>query len=228
MLRPAHNFRYHKGSAWLMAVLGLFLLSACQPSGRQDVDALNDLSYAYHYRNIDSTECYARRALGEPSHCDGIRDKQPNWARDEQKAEAYNNLAFVSIVRMNYALAERQLDSVYALTANQLELFVAEVQQMRLCQRRSRNKEFHDHRERALYCKLRINEERDRLDARSQHRLHYAETEYAIVNSTYYYYVGLEQQSIEALNEEDFSLVSPVRSKNRIAEPDTAQYLNYL
>ena len=195
-----------------MAVLGLFLLSACQPSGRQDVDALNDLSYAYHYRNIDSTEHFARQAL----------------FRNGQSAEASNNLAFVSIVRMNYALAERQLDSVYMLTANQLELFVAEVQQMRLCQRRSRNKEFHDHRERALSCKLRINEERDRLDARSLHRLHYAETEYAIVNSTYYYYVGLEQQSIEALNEEDFSLVSPVRSKNRIAEPDTAQYLNYL
>ena len=218
-----------------MAVLGLFLLSACQSSGRQDVDALNDLSYAYHYRNIDSAECYARRALGELPHCDGVRDgqaekasQQANRASGEQRAEAYNNLAFVAIVRMNYSLAERQLDSVYMLTSNQLELFVAEVQQMRLCQRRSRNKEFYDHRERALSCKLRINEERDRLDARSLHRLRYAETEYAIVNSTYYYYVGLEQQSIEALNEEDFSLVSPVRSKNRIAEPDTAQYLNYL
>jgi hypothetical protein len=46
----------------------------------------------------------------------------------------------------------------------------------------------------------------------------YAETEYAIVNSTYYYYVGLERQSIDAL----------LSIKPSEIQKDTAQFLNYL
>ena len=49
-------------------------------------------------------------------------------------------------------------------------------------------------------------------------QLLYAETEYAIVNSTYYYYVGLEQQSVKALSAID---------ENEV-QKDSAQYLNYL
>ena len=64
----------------------------------------------------------------------------------------------------------------------------------------------------------RIDEERDKLDERQQRRLCYAETEFAIVNSTYYYYVGLERQSVDAL--EQLNLHELRR--------DTAQYLNYL
>ena len=197
-----------------MAVLGLFLLSACQPSDQTAADELNNLSYAWHYRNIDSTEYYARRAL----------DVQVEAA----SAEALNNLAFVAIVRMNYRQADSLLTAVTHLTANQLELFVAEVQQMRLCQRRSQNRAFYEHRNRAQDYHLRLLEERDELSPRQQQRLLYAETEYAIVNSTYYYYVGLERQSVEAMNEVDFSLVKPDQSHFRLAEPDTAQYLNYL
>ena len=51
-----------------------------------------------------------------------------------------------------------------------------------------------------------------------QRRLRYAETEYAIVNSTYYYYVGLEEQSIAAL-----AAINPEEVQH-----DTAQWLNYL
>jgi signal transduction histidine kinase len=64
----------------------------------------------------------------------------------------------------------------------------------------------------------RINEERNKLDERQQQRLNYAETEFAIVNSTYYYYVGLERQSIEALDQLNLHEL----------RRDTAQYLNYL
>ena len=162
------------------------------------MDRLNTLSYAYHYRDIDSVEYYASAAKGT--------------------AEGLNNLAFVKMVRMDYKAAEDYLNEIPEMTDNQLELLVCYVQQMRLCQRRSRNKDFHDFRERAITCMKRIDEERDKLDERQQRRLNYAETEFAIVNSTYYYYVGLERQSVEAL--EQLNLHELRR--------DTAQYLNYL
>ena len=118
---------------------------------------------------------------------------------------------------MHYDEARQQLDSVTDITDNQLELLVAYIQQMRLCQRRSANREFYDYRELAMKALRRINEGRDELGEREQTRLRYAESELAIVNSTYYYYVGLEQQSIEALRK-----VTPD------VEHDTAQWLNYL
>ena len=183
----------------------ILVISACSPSDRQQVDKLNSLSYAYHYRNIDSTEYYAREALH-------LSDN------DDAKAEAMNNLAFVSMVRMKYDCAQRQLDSVSQLTDNQIELLIADVQQMRLCQRRSRNREFYDYRERALRAQARIYEDRATLSARQQRRLVYAESELAIVTSTYYYYVGLERQSSESL----------LAFNPDVVQSDTAQYLNYL
>lgn len=184
----------------------IVLISACSSSDHTMVDKLNSLSYASHYSNIDSTAYYAQQAF----------DKAGTY--NDGKAEALNNLAFVSIVRMDYTLANKQLQESMSLTDNQIELFVSEVQLMRLCQRQSRNREFYEHRERAINCYKRINEERASLSERMRRRLLYAESELAIVNSTYYYYVGLERQSIDAIKAVN---VDEIRR-------DTAQYLNYL
>ncbi|WP_426471281.1 DUF5112 domain-containing protein, partial [Salmonella enterica] len=78
---------------------------------------------------------------------------------------------------MDYDRAEKQLTEAVSLTDNQIELLVAEVQQMRLCQRRSKNREFYEHRERADECHKRINEERASLPERMLLRLIYAESE---------------------------------------------------
>ena len=194
---------------WLKRALKLLLIiltvSACSPVDRQRVDKLNLLSYACHYRSADSTEYYARQALCNAVHY------------EDGQAEAYNNLAFASIIRMQYDLAQHQLDSIPTITDNQLELLVSYIQQMRLCQRRSQNREFYDYRERALASLSRIDEERSMLSHRQRQRLLYAESELAIVSSTYYYYIGLEQQSIEEL-----------RQMPDDVEQDTAQFLNYL
>lgn len=205
-LKRVHNLLESQGSVWLLSVLGLLLFSACSSSDEAAVDKLNSCSYACHYRNIDSTELYARQALTlSASYADG-------------RAEALNNLAFVNIIRMNYAEAEQQLLEATSMTDNQIELMVSYVQQMRLCQRRSMNREFYEFREKAVEALKRINEERDLLSSRQLSRLLYAETEMAIVTSTYYYYVGLERQSADAL------LQLSVDEMRR----DTAQYLNYL
>ena len=190
---------------WLF-ILSTILISACSRPDRQAVDKLNAQSYAYHYKHIDSTRHFAQQAY----------DLSAGYSAG--RAEALNNLAFVHIVRMEYDKAKELLDEVTEITDNQIQIFIAYIQQMRLCQRRSNNREFHEYRELADRALHRINEERGQLSPEEARRLLYAETEYAIVNSTYYYYVGLERQSIEALQAIDPNEV----------QRDTAQYLNYL
>ena len=187
------------------AVLVVLLLLSCGREAHPDADRLNDASYAWHYRNIDSTEYYALKALSVSDDYSAGR------------AEALNHLAFVGLVRMDYARVRRLLDSIPLTTDNQLELLVAYVQQMRLCQRCSANREFYDYRGKAMQCLLRIDEDRASLTGRQLSRLLYAKTEMAIVSSTYYYYVGLERLSSEA-----------ILSITPLVERDTTQLMNYL
>ena len=200
-----HKHIYIKGSIGPVFLLSLFFLSACTNSRKDEVDKLNYISYSYHYRNLDSTRIYAERAM------------QLSGKYDDGKAEAYNNLAFVNMAKMDYDGAYKLLDSIN--TDNQLELLIADIQYMRLCQRQSRNKNFYDYRENALQRLNRINEERGRLTPHQLKRLIYAESEFAIVSSTYFYYLGLKDQSIDA--------ITSVRQNNDLEE-DTAQWLNYL
>ena len=190
---------------WLF-ILSTILISACTHSDTQTVDKLNARSYASHYRDIDTTEYYAKQAY----------DLSENY--DKGRAEALNNLAFTDIVKMQYEEAEQRLNEIPQITDNQIEQLVGYVQQMRLCQRRSKNREFYEYRENAMEALKRINEERSQLSEAESQRLCYAESEMAIVTSTYYYYVGLERQSIDALQSID---VNDLRL-------DTAQWLNYL
>ena len=129
-------------------LFSLLLLSACSDDGRREIDWLNDLSFASHYRNIDSTAYYAERTLAQ-SEAIGYADGQ---------AMALNNLAFVNIIKMDYDAARQALDAIPTITDNQIELLVGYVQQMRLCQRRSSNREFYDYRERAQQAQRRIDE----------------------------------------------------------------------
>ena len=65
----------------------------------------------------------------------------------------------------------------------------------------------------------RIEEDTDLLNMHHQKRMIYARSEFDIVTSTYYYYVGLEQPSVEAVDQID---------PNGEILHDTQQYLNYL
>lgn len=168
---------------------------------------MNSLSYAWHYRNLDSVRVYADSALAlSGSYSAG-------------KAEAYNNLAFAALARMEYGKAYELLSDAVQVTDNQVELLVSDVLFMRLCQRESKNKDFYEYKERAANRLKRINEELRSLTDRMRMRLIYAQTELAIVCSTYYYYVGLTRQSKSSLEEIDPS---------GDIQKDTAQYLNYL
>ena len=185
----------------------LMLFSACTGKGGSDADVLNLKAYQYHYRNLDSTQWYAQQAY----RCSD--------ARDDSRAEALNHLAFVQLARMNYAHAQQLLDSVPLITDNCIEKFVADIQLMRLCQRCSENKRFYDYRDRAEQYLHRIREDIETLTPHQRQRFIYAESEYYIVLSTYYYYMGLEQQAADAL--------SHLHSQDALTG-DTAQYLAYL
>lgn len=172
-------------------IFGYFLLffSSCSEySHQEEADKLNEISYAYHYRNIDSTKVYAERAFLVSRDYDAGR------------AEALNNLVFVSIVKMEYDNAYKLLDSISKITDNQIELLIADINYLRLCQRESRNKEFYDYHVKAERRIKRINEEKETLNEHSKRRMIYAQTEFNIVVATYYYYVGLLQQSQKSLN----------------------------
>lgn len=194
-----------KHFSFLISLFAFLFLFSCSEENNS-TDNLNSLSYAFHYRDVDSTEMWANRALNTKE------------SSESSRAEALNHLAFVAMTRMDYAKADSLLQRAVASTDNKLEQMVGYVQQMRLCQRRSRNREFYECRERAASALRRINEEREELSEHQLRRLRYAESEMAIVTSTYYYYVGLERQSIEALEQLDLDEI----------RHDTAQYLNYL
>lgn len=184
----------------------VILVSGCGHRADVRIDRLNELSYAFHYRNLDSTEFYARKSLrlSDSLGVDG--------------AEALNNLAFVCLARMQYAKAATLLRKVLAQTNNQVELLVADIQMMRLCQRQSRNKDFYIYRESAMRRLRRIDDESDQLSPHYARRLIYARSEFSIVASTYFYYVGLIQESVNALAEID---------PNGSIQQDMAQQLSY-
>lgn len=195
-----------KFSAFIVMMLALFFYSACGPSHKQEVDRLNTLSYAYHYRDLDSTKMLAQRALALSD------DYSAGYA------EACNNLAFVEMAKMNYKEARRWLGLVEEKSNNQLELLIADVQMMRICQRESHNKDFYSYREKAMVRLRRLGEEASNLPPRERRRATYAHSEFDIVDATYCYYVGLEDSMLKALNDIDADAL----------EADTAQYLNYL
>lgn len=172
----------------LAAICLLLFFSACDAPHRQQVDDYNDKAYAAHYRNLDSVKIYAKQALALSN------------GYNTGKAEALNNLAFIYLMQMHFDKAYATLNEVMGSTDDQVELLVADIQMMRLCQRESNNKEYYDYNEEANKRFLRINEDKRLLTDRQRRRMVYARSEYAIVSSTYYYYVGLEQPSVRALS----------------------------
>lgn len=191
----------------LLGIGGLLCVMACSNGATHQVDQLNEQAYAYHYRNLDSTRYYANKALEFSSHYANGR------------AEALNNLAFVSMAQMDYDKVLTLIGNLEKITDNQIELLVADVQMMRLCQRKSNNKDFYVYREQALHRIRRIEEEGDQLTAHQQMRFAYAYTEFYIVASVYFYYVGLTSKSQDELDR---------LSGSEYLRQDSAQYLNYL
>lgn len=189
-----------------IAIFACLLLGISCTDKHEDAvaDRLNELSYANHYRNLSLARQYALQAL--------------EASKDGDPAEAYNNLAFVSITKMDYPKAEEYLKYAHGVTNNMVEQMIADVQLMRLCQRRSENKDFYIYMQRAQMLMKRIAEESDCLSEHQRRRFVYAQSEYSIVASTYFYYVGQSDHGVEMLEQ--------INPSGEIVG-DTAQLLNY-
>ena len=153
------------------------------------IDSLNGKAYAYRYRSLDSSYKYANEAY-----------RQVNFYKSGI-AEASNNLGFCAFMAMDFDRAEALHKEVYKLTKNELELLIADIGLMKICQRTAMNKEFYDYRNSALKRMKRIREESDLFaDRHEALRLDYAFTEFFIVSSIYYYYLQQRQEAITSLN----------------------------
>ncbi len=180
-------------------------------SDRDRVDALNDHSYDLRYKNVDSARIYANKAYKEAEKI-GYRMGM---------SEALLNQAFYTITRMDYVKSDTLLSHADSLAEDDITRLNVEVQRMRLCQRRSQNKDFYVHKNEADRYIANIHSDIKDESARKRRQYTYARSEYGIVLSTYLYYVNLPIESSEAL-------LSIAKDKDINLMSDTAQYLAYL
>ena len=173
---------------WLMLLAGVASCGQMAERGRATLaDSLNAVSYRYHYRNLDSCRAYAVRALARA-------DGDPT-----AMAQAWNNLAFHAFMQMDFEGSKAWLEKVYASCRNEMELLVADVGMMKICQRTSANKEFYDYRNSALRRMERIGEEESGLRPAERMRLLFARSEFHIVSSIYFFYLQQLPQSLEEI-----------------------------
>lgn len=198
--------KYDRLLVSILLMGSLFSFFSCRGGEEDNAYRLNELAYKEHYRSLDRVKLYADSVLSSEEYS------------DDSKAEAMNNLAFYYIGKMKYRTADSLLNEVYALTDNHIELLISSIQQMRICQQQSKNKEYYEYRQRALRHIARIHEE-ERFNSHQKRRLYYAETEFLLASSVYSYYVG---QTDEAK-----TMISKLDSLTELRN-DTIQYLAYL
>lgn len=197
----------------IFILLFVAFVCACSTdrSDKERVDAFNDHSYDMRYKNVDSTRIYANMAYAEAEKI-GYRSGM---------SEALLNQAFYTIARMDYLKSDTLLSRADSLAEDDITRLCVEVQRMRLCQRRSQNKDFYVRKNEADRYIENIHSDIEDESPRKRKQYTYARSEYGIVLSTYLYYVNLPIESSEAL-------LSIAKDKDIQLHSDTAQYLGYL
>ncbi|MDR0988546.1 MAG: DUF5112 domain-containing protein, partial [Prevotellaceae bacterium] len=177
------------------------------PAGEvRRLDSLNHLSYTWRYKDLDQAVRTARQAYHAVT------------LYTQGKAEAANALAFCAFMKMDFEGARAYYKEVYSLTQNELELLIADVGMMKVCQRMALNKSFYDYRNSAIRRMKRIDEDQNLfLERHERRRLIYARSEFQIVSAVYYYYLQQRPQAVEAINRVEVDQLLP----------DTNQLLYY-
>ena len=146
---------------------------------RMQVDSLNAMAYAWHYRDVDSVREWSMRAYALADSCH----------YDAGVAEALNNLAFERFQQMDFDSAQIIAAGISHITDDGVELLVADVMQMKVAQRTSDNLAFFRHRSHARQRIDKIVSRQRRLTPRRRHRFEYARGDFHIAASTYFYYL---------------------------------------
>ena len=195
---------------FLTYILILVSLASCSVhNGRADseVDSLLYRAYRLRYSDVDSTRKLVGKAL------------QLSDNDDEDKARAYCLEAFVRYHDMDYDGSLAVCDTVSLLSHNQVVLLCSDVMRMKVCQRIGDGRRFYESRSSASRRLKRIEEELDQLTDNELFDYHYAQSEYHIISSTYYYY-----QDEDSLAKAEMNLIDVAQAE----KVDTTQWLNYL
>lgn len=200
-----------KWAIWLVACAFMAALMACSEGTPQaeirQLDKLNEQAYAHLYRDVKVAQMWADSALL-------VADKYAIG-----RAEAYNLLGEVALIKQAYADAHNQYEQAMACTDDDLETLLANVGKMRIYQRTSQNKEFYECRLKALRL---LNKLKPIVDEKwSEHRRHrffVAQCEFYMTSAAYYAYL---QQRDEALANADRV------PRGEALQADTNQLLQY-
>lgn len=190
----------------------LLLMTSCEKSAEervayQRVDSLNTVSYQYRYISLDSAETFAKSAL---------RLAQSSHYVDGQQ-EARCNLGFVNLMHMHYDQANEQLQQVRQNSRNELLKLLADIQLMRVCQRRSLNKDFYDYMESAQQRMKRLSNQN--FTPHQQRIWNFCRSDYHLTLCTYYYYLRQEYEANQHF--------AQLTNHPEIFETDTAQLALY-
>ena len=122
---------------------------------------------------------------------------------------------------MDFDRAEAYHKEVYKLTKNELELLIADIGLMKICQRTALNKEFYDYRNSALR-RMNVSVKRaTSLPTRHEAlRLDYAFTEFFLVSSIYYYYLQQRQEAITSIDN--------IQEDEALSDTNQLLYYHYL
>ena len=173
-------------------------------SSNAKADSLNQISFAYRYKDLSYAAEMAHEAYL-------LLPTNPTiWA------QTLNNLGFCAFMQMDFDKAMEYYGQVSEETNNEIEGLVADVGMMKICQRVSLNKEFFDYRNQALRRMKRIGADYTVMaDSELASRYNFATSEFYIVSSIYYYYLQQDKESVESIT----------AISDQMLAGDTAQWL---
>ena len=200
-MRSSHCF-------FVACLLCIFVACGNQDHNRQraEVDSMNERAYRFRYVDIDSTEQLAREAL---SHSQDYADGG---------VEAQLNLAFVAYQCMDFDGVDSILRIVRTGSESPLHLLCADVLEMKTCQRTGAGDRFFRAKSEAEDFIQTLSRREEHLSTHEVALWVYAQSEFHIIASTYYFY---QEQDSLARAELDYVLPS---LRLRV---DTAQWVYY-
>ena len=188
----------------------LALLTACVPQARQhgrtDVDSLNSRAYALRYVDIDRSAALAQEALSLSSdYPDG-------------ENEARCNLSFVKYQQMDFDGVDSILRVVEGNCSNPLLLLCADVMHMKVTQRTGQGEAFFHAKSKAESRMKKLERSESTFSPHEMAIWVYAQSEFHIISSTYYFY-----QEQDDLARAELAEVLPCLQQH----VDTAQWVYY-
>ncbi len=191
---------------FIMALVMVPCFACCsggQSTHQERVRQLNRQAYLVRYHDAGQSALLAQEA----------------WEQSgETSAVALLNLSYVAYQEMDFDGVDSLLRQVRALTHNQVVLLCADVMEMKSVQRTNEYATFFQAKHDAQRRILRIEEERADLTPEEEQLFVYAQSEYHIIASTYYYYRGSDSLSLAEIREVQ---------KMKSLPSDTAQWIYY-